>query len=177
LTNWGRDFRPAFRKLDILKANFPNIPILAMTATATKTVKEDIIEVLNMKNVLDFQNSFNRTNLIYEVKDKKRDYVDYIHDIAKIIKDKYKKESGIVYCLARKDCENVVNKLQKGHGISCVFYHAGLTLKERNFIQEEWMENHIQVIVATIAFGLGINKQDVRFVFHVQMPKSLENYC
>ncbi len=173
VSNWGHDFRPSYLQLKQLKTIFPNIQIVAFTATATAKVQIDIIRQLNLKNVLIHRESFIRHNLSYQIKMKTTSMI--ILEMANLIKKKYNNQSGIIYCLSRQDCEDV-NEQLKSLDISTGYFHAGLTTKNKNKTQSRWLNNEIQVIIATIAFGLGINKPNVRFVFHHSMPKSIEGY-
>ena len=122
-----------------------------------------------------FQCSFNRPNLIYEVRDKKQ-VKNIENDIAELLKNRFKRKSGIIYCISRKECEKLAENLKRNHSVKCDFYHADLSQQKRSEIQAKWMRNEVQVIIATIAFGMGINKRDVRFVIHYSFPKSLEGY-
>lgn len=174
---WGHDFRPQYKNLSDLKTRYPNTPILSLTATATLDVKIDIIKMLNLQsdkeNVVSFTSSFNRPNLSYKILPKKSKTI--IDEIEKIIKDDHEGQSGIIYCLSKKDCESVSSELSE-RGFKCNHYHAGLTSEKKKLIQNQWLNDELQFICATIAFGMGINKPDVRFVIHYSIPKSLECY-
>jgi len=146
----------------MLKNNFPNCPILAMTASATSKVRDDILTCLRMKNAIIFSSSFNRPNITYEVRKKGTRQAPY-KDILKLIQNNFLNQSGIIYCLSRKDCEDLCSFLKKGN-ISCDFYHADRSPEERTNVQRAWQSGKVQLICATIAFGMGINKPDVRFV-------------
>ena len=122
-----------------------------------------------------FQSSFNRPNLSYEIRHKK-DLKDVDGDISTLIKSRFKGKTGIIYCISRKDCEKLAETLKRNYKVKCDYYHAELNYTKRQDIQARWMRNDIQVIIATIAFGMGINKHDVRFVIHYAIPKSLEGY-
>lgn len=172
VSQWGHDFRKDYCKLSILKENFPGVPILAMTATATQKAKLDIIQTLRMSNCEVFSQSFNRTNLWYEVRKKTK---TALNDIIAEINTKHRGKCGIIYCLSQADCEKVAQKLQE-KGLSAAYYHAGEGNEERSEKQSEWSKGKTKIVVATIAFGMGINKADVRFVIHYCMPKSLEGY-
>lgn len=175
VSQWGRDFRPDYLKLKNIKLNFPDVAILALTATAPIKIRDDVIYQLSMKNTLYFQLSYNRPNLYLEIR-KKNLYYNPIEDIAKIIEKFYSNKTGIIYCNSKADCERISKILKTNHRINCAFYHAGLNDRERRDIQDNWMNDEIKVVVATIAFGMGINKLDVRFIIHYGMPKSFEVY-
>ena len=173
VSQWGREFRSDYLNLKILKQKFPKLPILALTATAPNKIRDDVINQLGMKNTVFFRSSYNRKNLYIEIRKKTK---DYINEIAKIIKEDYNHESGLIYCSTKKNCESMAKELKTKYKISCEYYHASLPDQKKNKIQEKWKNNQIQVIVATVAFGMGINKSDVRFVIHNSMPKSFESY-
>lgn len=175
VSQWGREFRPDYLNLKILKKKFPALPILAITATAPNKIREDVINQLGMVNTLFFRSSYNRTNLYIEIRNKK-DCKDVVANIADFIKKEYPNSTGLIYCSSKKNCEKVSSLLSKKYRISCAFYHASMTEKRKNEIQEKWKNDEIKVIVATVAFGMGINKADVRFVIHHSMPKSFEGY-
>ena len=170
ISEWGHDFRPEYRKLKTIINNIGKKPIIALTATATKKVKKDIIKSLGLENYNFFLSSFNRPNLYYEIKYN----VDPNKEIIKFIKLNNNK-SGIIYCLSRKKAEEVAELLNLNN-IKSLHYHAGLDPKIRKETQEAFLMQKVDVIVATIAFGMGIDKPDVRFVIHYNLPKSLENY-
>lgn len=172
VSQWGRDFRKDYMKLCKLRESFPNVPILALTGTATEKVTEDVVKNLKMKDPLVFKSSFNRPNLIYEVRMKSKNVID---DIYKLIEKKYWNDSGLVYCSTKKDCEKVVKKL-KEFKVSVEFFHSEVSVQDKMRIQNGWMSGKIRVLVATIAFGMGIDKQAVRFVIHYSLPRSLEGY-
>lgn len=172
VSQWGHDFRPDYLCLSKLKIDFPRIPVLALTATATSTVQESISSVLRLSKCVLFKQSFNRINLFYEVRKKTKTVLQII---VEEIKKKYRRQCGIIYCLSRKDCEKVCQHLQS-QAIKAGFYHGSLSSEERSATQIAWSNDEINVICATIAFGMGINKADVRFVFHYSIPKSLECY-
>lgn len=172
ISEWGHDFRPEYRNLrSIIKRIGDNIPIIGLTATATPKVQEDILKNLGMTDANTFKASFNRPNLYYEVRPKTKN-VD--SDIIRFIKQNEGK-SGIVYCLSRKRVEELAQVLQV-NGIKAVPYHAGLDAKKRASHQDMFLMEDIDVVVATIAFGMGIDKPDVRFVIHHDIPKSIESY-
>jgi ATP-dependent DNA helicase Q1 len=173
---WGNDFRPDYRKLGVLRQQFPNVPILALTATATASVCQDITTVLQIDGAEVFRNSIDRPNLFYQVKAKPNTATALLDDIATWIKSNFPSgESGIVYCLTRKDAETTADELSQ-RGIICAAYHADLDIARRMACHTSWAEGGIQVIVATVAFGMGVSKTSVRFVIHHTMSKSLENY-
>uniref|UniRef100_UPI003515896B RecQ family ATP-dependent DNA helicase n=1 Tax=Winogradskyella sp. TaxID=1883156 RepID=UPI003515896B len=172
ISEWGHDFRPEYRNLrHIIKRIGDDIPIVGLTATATPKVQEDILKSLGMSDAVTFKASFNRPNLFYEVRPKTKN-VDA--DIIRFIKQNEGK-SGIVYCLSRKRVEELAQVLQV-NGIKAVPYHAGLDAKTRVKHQDMFLKEDTDVVVATIAFGMGIDKPDVRFVIHHDIPKSIESY-
>lgn len=172
ISEWGHDFRPEYRNIKtIIERLGSNIPIVALTATATPKVQEDILKNLGILEANVFKSSFNRPNLYYEVRPKTKN-VDA--DIIRFVKQNPKK-SGIIYCLSRKKVEDLAQTLQV-NGISAVPYHAGLDAKTRAKHQDMFLMEEVDVVVATIAFGMGIDKSDVRFVIHHDIPKSIESY-
>lgn len=171
ISEWGHDFRPEYRNLRTIINQIDNVPIIALTATATEKVQEDIIKTLGMKDANVFKASFNRPNLFYEVRPKTSTVNS---DIIRFIKG-HDGKSGIIYCLSRKMVEEIAQLLQV-NGIKAVPYHAGLDAKTRAKHQDMFLMEEIDVVVATIAFGMGIDKPDVRFVIHYDIPKSLESY-
>ncbi|MGZ4118659.1 MAG: DNA helicase RecQ, partial [Bacteroidia bacterium] len=170
ISEWGHDFRPEYRRLRPIIEQIGKVPIIALTATATPKVQQDIQKNLGMSDANLYKSSFNRSNLYYEVRPK----VNVIKEIIKYVKTQQGK-SGIVYCLSRKKVEELAETLQV-NGIKALPYHAGLEAKERAKTQDAFLMEDIDVIVATIAFGMGIDKPDVRFVIHHDIPKSLEGY-
>ncbi|XP_042352588.1 Bloom syndrome protein homolog isoform X2 [Plectropomus leopardus] len=174
VSQWGHDFRPDYKKLHELRQKFPNVPMMALTATATPRVQKDILNQLNMTRPQVFTMSFNRTNLKYAVLPKKPKKVD--EDCINWIKKHYPRDSGIVYCLSRNDCDALAESLQRAK-ILALAYHAGLSDGDREYVQSKWInQDGCQVICATIAFGMGIDKPDVRYVIHASLPKSVEGY-
>ena len=171
ISEWGHDFRPEYRRIRPIINMIGQAPIIALTATATQKVREDIKKILGMPDAKEFKSSFNRPNLYYEVR-RKTNYID--KDIIKFIKANSGK-SGIIYCLSRKKVEELAEIL-KANGINASAYHAGMDSSARSAVQDDFIKENIDVIVATIAFGMGIDKPDVRFVIHYDMPKSLEGY-
>ena len=170
ISEWGHNFRPEYRRIRFLVDEIGRLPIIALTATATPKVQSDILKNLGIQNAAVFKSSFNRPNLYYEVRDK----VDVDKDMIKYIKQNPGK-SGIVYCLSRKKVEEIAQLLCI-NGIKARPYHAGLDAKTRAENQDAFLTEEINVIVATIAFGMGIDKPDVRFVLHYDIPKSIESY-
>jgi len=176
VSNWGHDFRPAYLGLHV-KSWFPGIQVCAFTATATKLVSNDIINNLELRNPYIARTSFIKSNIQYKIRCKEHDSWTYIgNSLAKCIKELgYSTKTGIVYCLSRRECE-YMSKVLQSRGISAAFYHAQISAAEKDLIQTAWLAGSIKVIVATIAFALGINKADVRYVIHTSMPKSIESY-
>jgi ATP-dependent DNA helicase RecQ len=170
VSEWGHDFRPEYRQLSHLRFRYPTIPFLALTATATERVRADIIKQLDLRDPNVHVSSFNRTNLYYEVRPKtKTAYQDVVKQI------KQMDGAGIIYCLSRKRVEEVAARL-KHDGIAALPYHAGLDAETRKENQTRFIRDDVRVMVATIAFGMGINKPDVRFVIHYDIPKNIEGY-
>lgn len=170
ISSWGHDFRPAYTNLGYLKNRFPSTPILALTATADKATRTDITKQLNLKNSKTFIASFDRKNLSLEV----RPALDRVKQIIDFVENK-PNESGIIYCLSRKTTEELAEKLQK-NGITAKAYHAGLDNTIRAKTQDEFINDDCQVVCATIAFGMGIDKSNVRWVIHYNLPKNIEGY-
>lgn len=170
LSEWGHDFRPDYLFLSHIRDKFPSVPLAAFTATATKKVQDDIIRILKMKKPFTVRASFNRKELYYQVKQK----ANVLSQITTFIK-KHSDESGIVYRVSRKDVEKTAEHL-KSKGIKALHYHAGLSKEERTNNQERFNNDEVDVIVATTAFGMGINKNNIRFVIHGDLPKSMEGY-
>jgi len=173
VSQWGHDFRPEYSKLSIIKNTFPKIPVIALTATADELTRGDIINQLNLDNPNIFISSFDRPNITYTVLPKLHDK-EAAKQLTNFIKG-FTGESGIVYCLSRKSTEEVSENLVK-MGIQSAPFHAGLTLEEKDKTYNQFMQDQLQVVCATIAFGMGVDKPDVRFVAHWNMPKSIEGY-
>ncbi|KQB41428.1 ATP-dependent DNA helicase RecQ [Flavobacterium daejeonense] len=171
ISEWGHDFRPEYRNLKNIIKQIGDVPVIGLTATATPKVQEDILKNLDMANAVTFKASFNRPNLFYEVRTKTKNVES---DIIRFIRQ-HKGKSGVIYCLSRKKVEAIAEVL-KVNGISAVPYHAGLDAKTRAKHQDMFLMEDVEVVVATIAFGMGIDKPDVRFVIHHDIPKSLESY-
>lgn len=170
ISSWGHDFRPAYTELGRLKKEFPTIPVLALTATADIATQDDIIKQLNIPDAEKYITSFDRKNLYLEV----RPGNNRSKQILNFLKS-HPEESGIIYCLSRKGTEKLAATLQK-NGYQAKAYHAGMLPAERNAIQEDFINDHTPIIVATIAFGMGIDKSNVRWVIHYNMPKNIEGY-
>lgn len=170
ISSWGHDFRPSYKQLAFLKKSLPDVPVIALTATADKATQEDILEQLAIPNATRFISSFNRENIALEV----RPANDRVQQITKFINRRLN-ESGIIYCLSRKATEQLAAKLSQS-GIDARPYHAGLSFEERAETQESFIKDDVQIICATIAFGMGIDKSNVRWVIHYNMPKNIEGY-
>ncbi|MBU2060702.1 MAG: ATP-dependent DNA helicase, partial [Bacteroidetes bacterium] len=169
VSQWGHDFRPAYLKIALLKEHFPTIPFLALTATATPRAQQDIINELGLKNPQIFQKSFARKNIAYMVFQTE----DKLYRIEQILKKN--PESSIIYVRNRKSCSTISTQLN-ALGFKATYYHGGLSPKEKDKNMNLWMQDEAQVIVATNAFGMGIDKADVKTVIHIQLPENLENY-
>lgn len=170
ISEWGHDFRPEYRELSRLRGELPGVPMMALTATATERVQGDIVKQLHLNEPRRYVASFNRPNLTYRVIPKDKPY-DQLYEFIR----KRRTESGIVYCSSRKAADSVASRLIED-GVKALPYHAGLTAKERSKNQELFLRDEVRVVCATIAFGMGINKPNVRFVVHYDLPKNLEGY-
>ena len=170
ISSWGHDFRPEYIQLGKLKRYFPEIPIIALTATADELVRKDIFERLNIKNAELFLSSFNRPNIFYQVEPKRNSYSQLLAYL-----ETRREESGIIYCLSRNSTESLAADL-RDEGFSVLPYHAGLDKATREKNQELFLKDEVKIIVATIAFGMGIDKSNVRFVVHCDLPKNVESY-
>ena len=170
ISSWGHDFRPAYKQLGNLKEHFPDIPIMALTATADRTTQKDILDQLNIPKAKCHLASFDRPNLFLEVKPA-QNRIKLILDFL----NERPNESGIIYCLSRKSTESITHKLQAA-GFKARAYHAGLPAEERSAVQEDFITDNSPIIVATIAFGMGIDKSNVRWVIHYNLPKNVEGY-
>nr|XP_006821487.1 PREDICTED: Bloom syndrome protein homolog [Saccoglossus kowalevskii] len=173
VSQWGHDFRPDYKRLNKLRELFPTVPIMALTATATPRVRADIVKQLKIRSPIWFIQSFNRSNLKYSIYPKKPSKVT--QDCINLIQARFAGESGIIYCLSRNECEKVAAELSSA-GISAKAYHAGLESNSRTYTQQAWVRDEYKVVCATIAFGMGIDKPDVRFVIHHSLPKSIEGF-
>ncbi len=170
ISEWGHDFRPEYRQLKLIGVSFPDVPIIALTATATTKVREDIINQLELKDCKKYIASFNRENLVYYVRPKQEAF----GQIVEFLKTK-PRESGIIYCYSRKNVESLTENL-KYSGFRALPYHAGLSASVRSTNQDKFIKDDVEILVATIAFGMGIDKPNIRFVIHHDLPKNLEAY-
>ena len=176
VSQWGHDFRPAYTQLDVIKERFDDIPVMALTATATAAVKEDIVKELKIPDCMIFQMSFNRPNLIYEVWEKEPKQRSYDQVLKFIYDHHFEDKCGLIFCMSTNETEELSEWLNM-QGLNTRYYHAQMKDKEeRHRVQRLWTKDKVKIIVATLAFGMGIDKPDVRFVIHHTMPKSIEEY-
>lgn len=172
VSSWGHDFRPDYKALGWFKTHYPDVPLMALTATANEHVRMDVVHNLNMRSPKLLQQSFNRTNLFYSVQFKGKSHWD---EIQHLVLEKYSNCSGIIYCHSKKSCEQAAEKLMSS-GAKAGFYHAGMEQEERSQVQLAWQSGSLHVICATVAFGMGIDKPNVRYVVHLTLPRTLEGY-
>jgi ATP-dependent DNA helicase RecQ len=170
ISSWGHDFRPEYIQLGKLKRYFPDVPLIALTATADKLVRKDIVERLTIRNAALFVSSFNRPNIFYKIEPKRNSYTRLLEYL-----ESRRTESGIVYCLSRNSADSLAADL-RDEGFDALAYHAGLEKETRDKHQELFLKDEVKIIVATIAFGMGIDKSNVRFVVHMDLPKNIESY-
>ncbi|CAN6611917.1 hypothetical protein TRVA0_005S00232 [Trichomonascus vanleenenianus] len=174
MSSWGHDFRPDYQDLVHLKDQYPGVPIMALTATAPSNVQKDITHCLR-SNYLSLKHSFNRTNLYYEIREKKN-VKETLRRIADEVQTKYRSQTGIIYCFSRNECERTCTELADLGVQGIAYYHARIDEQEKKQIQTDWQNGRVKIICATIAFGMGIDKPDVRFVIHLTLPRTLEGY-
>jgi ATP-dependent DNA helicase RecQ len=170
ISEWGHNFRPEYRQLAQIKKYFPEVPVVALTATAIPEVRRDIVQQLGLGNAREFIGSFNRKNLRYQVIPKKNPMVFLLHYLGR-----HRDDAGIIYCLSKKETEEVAGELKR-RGFSALAYHAGLSKQAREAVQDAFKWDSVSIVCATVAFGMGIDKPDVRFVIHYDLPKTVESY-
>jgi ATP-dependent DNA helicase RecQ len=170
ISEWGHNFRPEYRQLSRIKKSFPQVPVVALTATAIPEVRRDIVRQLGLCDTREFIGSFNRKNLRYRVIPKKNPIVFLLQYISQ-----HRNDPGIIYCLSKKETEEIAAELKK-RGFSAIAYHAGLSNQVREAVQDAFIRNTVTVVCATVAFGMGIDKPDVRYVIHYDLPKTIESY-
>jgi ATP-dependent DNA helicase RecQ len=170
ISEWGHNFRPEYRQLSLIKKYFPGIPVIALTATAIPEVRSDIVRQLGLSDTREFIGSFNRKNLRYQVLPKKNPMVFLLHYLGQ-----HRDDAGIIYCLSKKETEDIAAELKK-RGFRSAAYHAGLSKQVREAVQNAFIRDSVSIVCATVAFGMGIDKPDVRYVIHYDLPKSVESY-
>jgi ATP-dependent DNA helicase RecQ len=170
ISEWGHNFRPEYRQLAQIRKIFPDVPLIALTATAMPEVRKDIVQQLGLTRPHEFVGSFNRTNLHYRVLEKKNPLIFLQHYVGK-----HRTDAGIIYCMSRRETEDIAAELKK-RGFKALAYHAGLSKQVRDSVQDTFLRGGIQVVCATVAFGMGIDKPDVRYVIHYDLPKTIESY-
>lgn len=173
VSSWGHDFRPDYKMLENIKYDFPNVPIMALTATANERVRLDILRCLRPDNTLFLKQSFNRENLFLEVREKNPSSL--FADVKDLINNRFRNQSGIIYCYSRALAERLAEQLH-AEGLRVMFYHGSMSRDQRDQVQTAWQSGRLQAICATTAFGMGIDKANVRFVFHFTMPRNIEGY-
>nr|XP_011466151.1 PREDICTED: ATP-dependent DNA helicase Q-like 1 [Fragaria vesca subsp. vesca] len=173
VSQWGHDFRPDYKGLGCLKQKFRDVPVMALTATATHPVRDDILKILKIPHALVLERSFDRPNLKYEVIGKAK---DALKQLGQLLMSRFQDQSGIIYCLSKSESVEVSKFLNEKFKIKTAHYHAGIAARQRVSVQKKWYTGEIQIVCATIAFGMGIDKPDVRFVIHNSLSKSIESY-
>jgi len=174
-STWGHDFRPDYKYLGVVRTLCPQVPIIGLTATSTSQVTEDVKKILNIQTALVFKSPLNRPNLFYEVRNKPDNQSECLDMLENLLKHEFRNLSGIIYTLTIKDVQALTNELNdRGLKVGC--YHANLEPRDRSSVHRRWLSGQVQAVIATIAFGMGIDKPDVRFVIHHCMSKSMENF-